>query len=126
MDMTVQWLMEIRRTLECVGWRLLVASLPESEEPFAEAVGEQVRYITRRRPDTPRCSAIVLIRPPRPPAKAKRSMSDAVSALVAPIRGVAPLLYPLASYTTLGAILGTVGFMLGVDCVCARSSLDEL
>ena len=43
MDITVQWLMEIRRSLKCVGWRLLAASRTESEEPFADAVGEQVR-----------------------------------------------------------------------------------
>ena len=46
--------------------------------------------------------------------KAKRNMSDAVSALVAPIREVAALLYPLASYTILGVTLGTVGFIMAL------------
>lgn len=48
-------------------------------------------------------------------------MSDAVEELVAPIRAVTPLLYPMASYMTLGAILGTVCIAFIALIICTHA-----
>ena len=79
MDVSVQWLLEIRRTLKCLGWRMLTVARPT--EPFDTAIG------------------------PKP----KRTLGSSVKTLLEPVaRMSAGILFPFALHTALGSMLGMV------------------
>lgn len=78
-DVNVQWLMEIRRTLQCLGWRMLTVARPM--EPFDMAIG----------------------------AKPKRDLESCMKVLLEPVtKIVTGVLFPFALHTALGSTLGMV------------------